>query len=302
MPDIQKVRTLLNHGATVNAKTETERTALLVAASYPRTSGLLRLLLERGADLRAQDRGGATALSLAIRSADIDVVQFLVDRGLDPTALAYPARRAGFARYDLPTTDYLMSKARGAGRRICWVRPPRGSPPSSLPDGSTSAPTSTRGGAAQYGRTALMNAVASEAEGADTVRLLLEHGADPNAKMTEGETPLDWAIYKGDRAKIAVLEQHGAMRGNGPRREEIAPPAPGGIADPNVSLTKKRRAAAARRAQVPRQDLLHFLPSQRDCPSMAAPTARRKGIAIDDALDAQESRRHIDFFKRMRRA
>ena len=55
-----------------------------------------------------------------------------------------------------------------------------------------------------------MNAVASEAEGADTVKLLLDHGADPNARMAEGETSLDWAIYKGDRAKIEVLEQHGA--------------------------------------------------------------------------------------------
>ena len=119
VPDIQKVRTLLDHGAAVNAKTETERTALLVAASYPRTSGLLRLLLERGADLRAQDRGGATALSLAVRSADIDVVRFLVDRGLDPTALAFPERRVAFARWDRPTTDYLMSKAAGAGGRRC---------------------------------------------------------------------------------------------------------------------------------------------------------------------------------------
>ena len=58
-----------------------------------------------------------------------------------------------------------------------------------------------------------MNAVTSEAEGADTLKLLLEKGADPNAEMTEGERPLDWAIYKGDKAKIQVLEQFGAMRG-----------------------------------------------------------------------------------------
>ena len=59
-----------------------------------------------------------------------------------------------------------------------------------------------------------MNAVTSEAEGADTLKLLLEKGANPNAEMTEGERPLDWAIYKGDRAKIQVLEQYGATRGS----------------------------------------------------------------------------------------
>ena len=55
---------------------------------------------------------------------------------------------------------------------------------------------------------------------------------------TEGETPLDWAVYKGDRAKIQALEQRGATRGNGPRREEIAPPAKGGITDSRLSVNK----------------------------------------------------------------
>src|SRR5947209_1182961 len=111
VPDLEKVRLLLAHGANVNARSETERTALLVAASYPGTLDVLRLLLDRGADLHAQDRGGATALALAVRSADIEVVRFLVERGLDPNALAPAARRAAFARYDLPTTEYLMAKA-----------------------------------------------------------------------------------------------------------------------------------------------------------------------------------------------
>ena len=81
-----------------------------MAASLPGTVDVLRLLLDRGADLRAQDRAGATALSLAVRSADVEVVRFLVERGLDPNALSAVARRVGFARYDLPTFDYLMSK------------------------------------------------------------------------------------------------------------------------------------------------------------------------------------------------
>ena len=120
VPDIQKVRTLLDHGAAVNARTETERTALLVAASYPRTSALLRLLLEHGADLRAQDRGGATALSLAARSADIDVVRFLVDRGLDParargSGAARRLRALGSADDRLPDVEGRRASGRTAG-------------------------------------------------------------------------------------------------------------------------------------------------------------------------------------------
>ena len=110
VPDLEKVGLLLARGANVNAQSETERTPLLVAASYPGTGDVLRLLLDRGANLHAQDRGGATALALAVRSADVEVVRFLVDRGLDPNGLGAAARRAGFARYDLPITEYLISK------------------------------------------------------------------------------------------------------------------------------------------------------------------------------------------------
>ena len=117
VPDQGKVQRLLARGANVNARSQTERTALLVAAAYPGTANILRLLLERGADLRAQDRAGATALALAVRSADVDVVRFLVERGLDPGALTPAARRIGLARNDRATTDYLMSKGPGRDRR-----------------------------------------------------------------------------------------------------------------------------------------------------------------------------------------
>jgi len=69
VPNVEKVQLLIAHGANVNARSETDRTAFLVAASYPRTLDVLRLLLDKGADLRAQDRSGATALALAVRSA-----------------------------------------------------------------------------------------------------------------------------------------------------------------------------------------------------------------------------------------
>ena len=111
VPNLEKVQILLAHGANVNAKSETDRSALLVASSYPGTVSVLKLLLDHGADLHAQDKGGATALSLAVRSADVDVVRFLVERGLDPNGLTPAARRVAFLRHDLPTTEYLMSKS-----------------------------------------------------------------------------------------------------------------------------------------------------------------------------------------------
>jgi len=294
VPNVEKVRVLLEHGASVNARSETDRTAFLVAASYPRTVDVLRLLLDRGADIRAQDRANATALALAVRSADVDVVRFLVERGLDLNALPAGSRRAGFARNDLPTTDYVMSKAPTPnqdllGTAATWQ-------PANVvahwielgADVNASLPQ-------QYARTPLMNAVTSEYEGADTLKLLLEKGADPNAEMTEGERPLDWAIYKGDRAKIQVLEQYGAMRGRGPRREEIAPPAAGGISDARVSLSR----SLSRLTEVApkfRDQATCISCHHNAMPALAAATARRKGIEIDEVRAKKNLNDILTFF------
>ena len=156
----------------------------------------------------------------------------------------------------------------------------------------------TGAGPAQYSRTALMNAVASEAEGADTVKLLLDRGADPNATMTEGETSLDWAIYSGDRAKIQLLEQHGAVRGTGPRHDDIPPPAAGGIADPRLSLTRSVARVLDVAPKFREQTAAKCISCHHNAmPALAAATARRKGIAIDEG----QSRRNLDdiltFFK-----
>ena len=295
VPDIEKVRVLLAHGANVNATSESERTPLLVASSLPRTVDVLRLLLDRGANLRAQDRAGATALALAVRSADVDVVRFLVERGLDPNALSPAARRAGLSRYDLPTTEYLMSKGLTPAPDVL-VTTATWHPTAIVARWIELGANVNASNAAQYNRTPLLTAVTSEAEGADTLTLLLDRGADPNVKTTEGESPLDWAIYKGDRAKIAVLERHGAMRGNGPRREEIPPPAKGGIADPRVSLTR----SVAR--------LLDVAPKFRDqatcischhnaMPALAAATAKQKGIEIDQVKARKNLDDVLTFFK-----
>ena len=294
LPDRAKVQRLLDAGTTVDARSESGRTALLVAASYPGTVDLLRLLLARGADLRAEDRAGTSALALAVRSADVEVVRFLVERGLKLDTLNPGARRAGLARNYRPTIDYLISKGLGPlpdelSTSATWQSPEL---LARAIDGGADINASN---AAQYGRTALLTAVASEAAGPETLKLLLDRGANPNAATTERETPLDWAIYKGDRAKIQLLEQRGAMRGTGPRREAITPPQAGGIADPRVSL---------RRSIARVLDVAPGFPERTSCischhnalPAIAGAAARRKGIEIDEAHARANLDHIIEFF------
>jgi len=291
---LPKVRVLLDHGANVNARSETDRTALLIAASYPRTVDVLRLLLERGADLRAQDRASATALSLAVRSADVDVVRFLVERGLDLNGLSADSRRVGFTRNDLPTTEYVMSKAPTPNQDLLQTAA-MWQPAHVVARWIELGADVNASLARQYARTPLMNAVTSEAEGADTLKLLLEKGANPNAEMTEGERPLDWAIYKGDKAKIQVLEQYGAMRGRGPRRDEIAPPAPGGITDARLSLTR----SLSRLTEVApkfRDQATCISCHHNAMPALAAATARRKGIEVDEVRAKKNLNDILTFF------
>jgi ankyrin repeat protein len=295
VPEVEKVRLLVARGANVNARSDTERTPLLVAASFPGTISVLQLLLDRGADLRAQDRGGSTALALAVRSADVDVVRFLVDRGLDPDGLSPVARRAGLARNDAPTAEFLMSKGPNPIPDVL-ITAATWQPTQAVAQWIASGASVNSSNAAQYGRTPLLTAVTSEAEGAETVKLLLDHGADANVRTTEGESALDWAIYKGDRAKIEVLERHGAMRGTGPRREEIAPPAKGGIRDPRASLTKSLgrllEAAPGFRERTNCISCHHNA-----MPALAAATAARKGIEVDQARARKNLDDVLTFYK-----
>jgi ankyrin repeat protein len=279
VPSVEKARVLLSHGANVNVRSETERTALLAASSFPGTVSLLQLLLEHGADLQARDRGGATALALAVRSADVDVVRFLEAKGLDPNALAPAARRAAFARYDRPTTDYLMLKGLNPTPDVL-VTTATWQPIDLLARWIDSGADVNASNAAQYGRTPLLTAVTSEAEGAEALKLLLDRGADPNARTTEGEAPLDWALYSGDRDKIGILQQHGAVRGNGPRREEVPPPAAGGAADPRLALSKS--VARLFDAAPGFREKTNCISCHHNAmPAMAAAAVKRKGIAAD---------------------
>jgi len=44
------------------------------------------------------------------------------------------------------------------------------------------------------------------------VRMLLDKGADPNAKSQSGSTPLHTVAFTGDRASLDLLLEHGADR------------------------------------------------------------------------------------------
>jgi hypothetical protein len=151
VPDAEKVRLLLARGANVNARSESERTALLVAAAYPGTSDVLRLLLAGGADIRAQDRSGATALAFAVRSADVESFASWSRR----VSIRTRSQRARNVRpwpvtIGRPPTTWCRKDC--ARFRICWSRLPRWQPADWLAAGLSWGQRNATN-AAQYGRT-----------------------------------------------------------------------------------------------------------------------------------------------------
>jgi N-acyl-D-amino-acid deacylase len=282
VPDAAKVKLLLAAGADANARsTNLQRTPLLVAASYPGSVPVFELLLEHGADIHAKDRGGMHALGRAAVSADVDVVRFLVEHGCDPNEPGYGSN-VRYARHYLPTLEYLLSKGARVEKDAIAMAAHWQDPKLIERWIDLGAEVDARAG--PYRRSALMTAAASEQSSAATLKVLLEKGADPNAEDADAERPLDWARYRADTLRIAVLEQFGATSGHGPRQKSYPPPAPGGIADARVSIARSVNLL------LPTAPVIYQRRGCISCHSqalvaMAAAEARRKGIAINEEVE-----------------
>ena len=293
-PDVDKIKLLIAARADVNARsTNLQRTPLLVAASYPGSVRALQLLLDHGADIHAKDRNGMHALGRATLSADVDVVRFLVEHGCDPNEPGY-GTTVRYARHYLPTLEYLLSKGAKVEKDALALAAHWQDPKLIEKWIDLGADVNARAG--PYKRTALMTAAASEQAGAATVQLLLERGADANAEDIDGERPLDWAIYRADREKIEVLQQHGAARGHGPRQKMYPPPEQGGIADPHVSIGR------AVNLLLPTAPVSYERRGCISCHSqalvaMAAAAARRKGIAVNEPIEQKNLTQILTVFK-----
>lgn len=74
---------LLSAGVPADNPDFVGKTALHHAAKYPRTGGLIKILLKHKANVNLQDRFGASPLLIAIQEDSIDVVPVLLDAGAD---------------------------------------------------------------------------------------------------------------------------------------------------------------------------------------------------------------------------
>ena len=166
------VQYLIECGADVNAKSDTERTPLHIAVCR-RAEDIIKMLVEYGTDVNAKDSRGTTSLHWAMTRSitegtakdRIEIARFLISNGADVNAriLGYLFTMADYDQDNNITPLHLMM--------------------TEFDD--------------------------DEAQHIQFLQFLVSHGADVNARTKYGNTPLDYAIFENKIEFVQFLLSHG---------------------------------------------------------------------------------------------
>lgn len=209
--DVATMRRLLGGGANPNTHNRPGATPLMFAAARPAdpsttndTLAALKILLDHGADVNARAENGRTALMFAVASGSTARVQLLLAAGADVNARTQSGDSALFeatARGYLETVVILLQ----AGVRMDEVN--------------------------ANGQTALMVAIAQAPAGSRRVSpyepialTLLQHGANPNVRDRNGQSPLS-LVATGDKPVLVypLLEHHVDVNVTDPTAADATP-------------------------------------------------------------------------------
>jgi ankyrin repeat protein len=238
--DVPLARSRLNQGADVNTGRDLYEGPLLMIAAELGHLEMVKVLVDRGADLEATDDLGQRPLMCAARRGRIEVVAHLLDRGAEINAVDWwdqsaLSRAAEHGHDDL----YILLRSRGAERTIldAIARNDVEALQEKLRDesdvdiliGDFGRPAMQ---AARRGNPAIVRLLldrgavhllewhddhtllveAARHGHVEVVQLLIERGADLHAVGKDGLTALACAIAEGQETVVDLLRRAGAER------------------------------------------------------------------------------------------
>ena len=125
--DLAAVRYLLNKGANVNAQDERGRSALMLAAGNKNLE-MCKLLVAKGADVNLKGGEGVSALSFAFHAQEVPVIEFLLSKGASWNTNWYVSDNLIFTLLEMPDPIYwvkrgLQNGVNPNGRNEVWGSP-----------------------------------------------------------------------------------------------------------------------------------------------------------------------------------
>jgi ankyrin repeat protein len=197
--DAAKVKLLLTCGASVHAVAEAGRTPLHMTAYYDGSAEVARLLIAKGADVNARDKGGFSVLEVASQNNNLGVARLL----LENNAAVNTADMLGQTPLHMAAGSGSQS---GDLVRLLLAHGAKVNAP------CLDAPMKVSNGDIRLGRlTPLHYAVTANYE---AVKALVDAGADVNALDIRNETPLSLAVATdhADPKIVKLLLDRGARR------------------------------------------------------------------------------------------